>query len=330
MRYLLIINRRSNPKTLAALDDAINAVSRTDPDLRTRIEMRYTDYPGHAADIAVEASDQFGSKIVIVACGGDGTIHEIANALAFRKTVMICMPFGTGNDFVKTTLPTWKKWDFVHLLKNLDKVIIKPIDLIKIDSYDVMGNHLSNWSKYMINVASIGLDTQVQYAAKAIVAANDTKFNRQTAYIRSAIKLVLGKRAHNFRYKLELEDKTTVEGEFDRYTLISICNAKFYGDGFNPAPNADITDGIVDVCAVDDVKLLPALGLLLLYKFGKHEGNKEIHMYRATSGVITSTDPSFQLLGNYDGEDFFGNRIRFEVYPKALQLAFFPEKGYAD
>ena len=51
-------------------------------------------------------------------------------------------------------------------------------------------------------------------------------------------------------------------------------------------------------------------------------------MFRATSGVITSTDPSLQLMGNYDGEDFYGQRVRFEVHHKALKLGFFPEGGW--
>ncbi|HAW15198.1 MAG TPA: hypothetical protein DCW41_00640 [Clostridiales bacterium] len=328
MRYILIINSRSNPKMLESLDDAINMVSRTDPDLRSRIEMRFTDYPGHASDIAVEISEQFADKTMIVACGGDGTIHEIANALAFRKTPMTCIPFGTGNDFVKTILPTWKKWSFETLLSCLDDITIKTSDLIKIDSYDIMGTHLQNWSGYMNNVTSIGLDTEVQARAKAIVETKDTKFTRDTAYIRSAIPSIFGKRSHDFSYKLELEDGTFVESESDSHTLISICNGRFYGDGFCPAPGADISDGVADICVVEDVNIFKAMGLLLLYRYGKHEGRSGIKMYRATSGVISSKSPSCQLLGNYDGEDFFGNRIRFEVFPKALKLGVFPEDGY--
>lgn len=328
MRYILVINSKSNPKVLGALDDAINMVSRSDPDLRSRIELKFTEYPGHASDIAIEVSEQFKGNVTIVACGGDGTVHEIANALAFRKTPMACIPFGTGNDFIRTVLPTMKKWDYETLLKNLDNLTVKPIDLIKIDSYDIMGTHLQNWSGYMDNVTSIGLDTVVQANAKAIVDAKDTKFNRQTAYIRSAISGVFGKRCHEFRYKLELEDGSIYESETDKHTLISICNGKYYGDGFCPAPDADIADGIANICAVDNVSLIKALGLLLLYRFGKHEGKSGIKTFRATSGVITSTSPSLQLVGNFDGEDFFGNRIRFEVFPKALNLAFFPEDGY--
>ena len=99
MRYFLIINSRSNPRRLAGIDDAINKVSQYNSDLRARIELRYTEYAGHACDIASEIAEQYGETAAVVVCGGDGSIHEVANVLAFTKTPLICIPFGTGNDF---------------------------------------------------------------------------------------------------------------------------------------------------------------------------------------------------------------------------------------
>ena len=46
-------------------------------------------------------------------------------------------------------------------------------------------------------------------------------------------------------------------------------------------------------------------------------------MFRVTSGVISSGVPGIQLQGNYDGEDFWGDEVRFEVVPGAIQFAFF-------
>ena len=80
---------------------------------------------------------------------------------------------------------------------------------------------------------------------------------------------------------------------------------------------------IANVCVVDDVNTLRAISLILKYKNGKHEGKEGIHTYRATSGIITSHEASMQLFGNYDGEDFFGHRVRFEVCPGSLNLGFF-------
>ena len=324
MRYFLIINSRSNPRRLAGIDDAINKVSQYDSDLRARIELRYTEYAGHACDIASEIAEQYGDTAAVVVCGGDGSIHEVANVLAFTKTPLICIPFGTGNDFAKSVLPPKKYWNTEDLLKQLDQVAYRKIDMVKLDSFNVMGGHNRNWSAFSNNVASIGLDTKVQAMAKAIVLAKNTKFNRSTAYARSALKCIFGKRSSNFKYTLELEDGSVYESSTDSHTLMSICNASYYGNGFVPAPLAKLDDGLADVCVIDNVGILRALFLVTLYKFGKHEGHKCVHTFKVTSGTVTSTDPSTQLMGNYDGEDFFGNRIRFEVNPGALTLGFFP------
>ncbi len=322
MRYILIVNSRSPAKNLEALDDAINLIARKDPDLRARIEIRYTEYGGHASEIAVEASESFGDKVAIVACGGDGTIHEVANALAFRKTPMICLPFGTGNDFVRSFMPRRHSKTIEELLQNLDSVKLKPIDLVRVDSYDIMGTHLQNWSGYFNNVASVGLDTKVQAAAKEEVLTKK-KGSTKNAYRKAAVKAVFGNRNSKFSYSLELENGETYESDSEDHTLISICNGKYYGSGYCPAPEASLTDGVVDVCVIEDVNLPRALSLLLSYKHGRHVGRRGVKTFRATSGIITCKDSSLQLEGNYDGEDFFGHRIRFEVYPRALTLAFF-------
>jgi len=318
-RYLFIINSRSNPRVRYELEDAYSKLS---PDDKLRIDFRYTEYGGHAADLAVECSNSYGDKVCIVACGGDGTIHEIANALAFRTTPMLCLPLGTGNDFTRTIYGGKPKVKIADFLSKLDSMVIKPIDLIRIDSYDVMGSHLPMWSCYSNNVSSIGLDTRVQALAKSKVAKNPKSlWVRKTAYASSALTLLFKNRDFKFKYKLELENGETIEGTDSQYTLLSICNGSYYGGGFCPAPNADIRDGLADVCVIDSVTVPRALNLILSYKAGKHIGKEGVHYYRCTSGIIETLDSSYELEGNYDGEDFFGHRIRFEVFQNALNLA---------
>jgi len=318
-QYIFIISGRADQKSLKTLESALAAIP---AEVRTHFEFKYTEYPGHAGDIAREISDKYGARVTVVSCGGDGTINEVCNSLAFTNTPLICLPFGTGNDLSKTIYgkmtPNLRK-----SLESLDTFKARKIDLIRVDSYDAMGNHLPMWSRYCVNVTSIGLDTKVQAMAKSMVLANPkSQFVRRTAYIKSALKAINGERASAFNYELELESGETYRSESDTNTLISLCNGKYYGDGFCPAPSAKLDDGIVDVCAIDDVSFGRAVNLIAKYRFGTHEGKKGIHMFRATSGIIKSSDPSYQLQGNYDGEDFFGHRIRFEIFPDALIMCF--------
>lgn len=319
MRYIFIINSLANAKYLKALDDAIASVN---SDLRLRIEIRYTEYTGHAKDIAAEVSDRFGDSVAIVACGGDGTVHEIVNALVYRNTPMIVLPMGTGNDFVRSVFPFKECNDLKYMLSKLDKIAFYPIDLVRMDSYDILGTHLSNWSSYADNIASIGLDTVVQAEAKAVVRAKNNWFNIKTAYLRAAVRAIVHRSSFKFDYCLELSNGEVFESKNQEHTLIAICNGQYYGNGFHPAPNALLDDGIIDVCVVDKVNFFRAAYLLTLYKFGRHIGKSGIHTYQCTSGTITCHDKTHQLLGNYDGEDFFGQRIRFEVFPAALKVGF--------
>lgn len=319
-RYLFIINSRSNPKVRNELEDAYSKLS---PEDRVRFEFRYTEYAGHATDLAVDASNQYGDKICVVACGGDGTIHEIVNALAFRATPMLCIPLGTGNDFSRTLYGGKPRIKISEIFSKIDSMVVKPIDLVRVDSYDVTGCHLPMWSCYSNNVASIGLDTRVQAMAKSKVLKNPKSlWVRKTAYASSALSLLFNNRDFKFKYTLELENGETIKSESDSYTLMSICNAKYYGGGFCPAPDADIRDGLANVCVVDSVSLPRALNLILSYKAGKHVGKEGVHYYKCTSGIIETLDSSYELEGNYDGEDFFGHRVRFEVFENALNLAF--------
>ena len=323
MRYLFIINSKANTKMLKKLENAIAGLS---DEVRSNIDLQYTQYAGHAVDLAVEASEQYGNKVTVVACGGDGTVHEVVNALVYRDTPFMCLPLGTGNDFSKSVLPEYlhaNPFDMLQLLGN-ERVI--PIDAVRIDSYDVMGNHLPTWSRYFVNVASVGIDTRVQLRAKNIVAKKDNIFNRKTAFIRAVIRQLGDLTPINLSYNLELAGSEDYEiSTNEKTSFITICNGMFYGGGFCPAPLARIDDGAVEICVASAVKFFRAMRLLSLYKTGRHTNCKEVKTFSVTSGVITSDDPSFQLQGNYDGEDFFGHRIRFEVFPEALTLAIMPK-----
>ena len=124
-------------------------------------------------------------------------------------------------------------------------------------------------------------------------------------------------------YSIELENGEMIEMKNVDYSLVSICNGRYYGGGFCPAPSAEIDDGVLDVCLVDHMSRTKAFSQLMKYKKGHHVGQPGFTMYRSTSGIFSSLDSNFQLQGNYDGEDFFGHKVRYEIVPKAIRFANF-------
>ena len=321
MQYIFIVNSNCHKKRKKTLEKALSELS---VDIRNKTTVEYTHYAGHAGELAANYAEKYGSECIIFACGGDGTVHEVANALAFRQSPMAVIPIGTGNDFAKTIYSKELMKKPVTILKRLDEPNIRPVDLLRIDSYDVMGNHLPMWSRYSLNIASLGLDTLVQAKAKQLVAKHPKSlFFRNNAYMIAAISCLLNGWHFTMDYSIELANGEMVEKKGLSYSLVSICNGRYYGGGFCPAPGADVSDGLLEVCIVDHLSRFSAMSKLLKYKKGKHIGEKAFTCYQSTSGIFSSVDSNLQAQGNYDGEDFFGHKIRYEVIPNAIRMAIF-------
>lgn len=318
MRKLFIVNSRADAKALARFKAAYSQYSE---EHQGDSQIIFTEFAGHASEAAGKAATEDG--LLVIACGGDGTIHEVANALAESKTPMAVIPLGTGNDFTRSVMNEEHRNNCELCVKDIfeENYRIKDMDLIRVTSFDRGGNKIDSSSAWCLNVASIGLDTEVQLRAKGKVLAHpDSGFVRNTAYITSALSCIFGNRKFNFKYTALRGDGKPNESVKSVFTMIAVCNASYYGDGFCPAPNAKIDDGLINCCSIESVNLLRSLFLLTKYKKGKHEGYKEADVFVTTKLTVEATG-SRDLNGNYDGEDFSGHKVDFECHPGALRLA---------
>lgn len=320
MKKLFIVNSRAEPKVLARFKEAY---SKCAEEHRGESRVVYTEFAGHAAEVASKAIAE--EDLLVVACGGDGTIHEVGNALAESRTPLALIPLGTGNDFTRSVMDEEHRSNCEVCLREIfsDSYKIKDIDLIKVTSFDRAGARIDASSAWCLNVASIGLDTEVQLRAKGKVLAHpNSGLVRSTAYLTSALGCIFGNRNFNFKFNALRGDGKPYESEKSLYTLIAVCNASYYGDGFCPAPQAKIDDGLINCCAIDAVHLPRALYLLTKYKAGNHEGFKDIDTFVTTRITVEATGPR-ALNGNFDGEDFSGYKVDFDCVPGALKLAFY-------
>ena len=120
MKYIFIINPIAGNDDKATFLSRIKSAFRGSNDDEMIIEE--TQASGDAKSIASKYAEEYGSDCVVVACGGDGTVHEIANGLAFTETPMLLLPFGTGNDFAKKIYNTKK----IELETIISKLYSKP------------------------------------------------------------------------------------------------------------------------------------------------------------------------------------------------------------
>ncbi len=314
MKYIFIVN------PIAGNDDKSIIFARMKSTFRQiddEMIIESTKYKGDAVNIAKRYSEKYGKDCVIVSCGGDGTVHEIANGLAGTDTPMMVLPLGTGNDFAKKIYGT-KKINVENVVKAFGlysgkiKYNIKSIDLI-----DYNGEKC-------INVMSYGLDTMVETIGRR-VASKIPAIGHQAYNI--AIFPVLMKPLHySIAYDITCVDKETGEeyqmcDDNKDYALFAICNASYYGGGFCPAPNSVLDDGLLDFALVDGMPLYKALPLIPKYSSGTltEEVSSAVHTGYIKCGKIRSTDDSY-LLGNCDGENFHYTEVNFKVEPKALKL----------
>ncbi len=263
------------------------------------IEVVNTRYKNHTKFL-VDAFDSldYDEKIVII-CGGDGSLNELVNVSYGKNMTLGLIPTGTGNDFAKN-------FDYENFtLNSLLNFRTKKIDLIKVNDF------------YSINATSLGFDTHVLERAYKYLEEKP-KLGKK-AYIKAVINSLNKITSENLEFKLELRDGSNFElsGE---YLITALCNGAFYGSGFNPAPEARIDDGVLNLILASKIPFLKFITMIKKYKEGRHKESKYIREVLVKSGTIRSKD---KFLANADGEIFQTNEIKFQVLPKALNWVVF-------
>lgn len=297
-KILFIINSKAGKTEFDIRKEDIEETFRRAGRL-SEIEVVYTKYKNHTKFL-IDAFDSldYDEKIVII-CGGDGSLNELVNVAYGKNMTLGLIPTGTGNDFAKN-------FDYSNFnLKSLLDFKTKKIDLIKVNNF------------YSINVTSLGFDTQVLKRAYDYLEKNP-KLGKK-AYALSVLNNLNKINCENLELKLKLIDGSNFEIKGD-YLISALCNGGFYGSGFNPAPQAKIDDGYLNLLLASKIPLIRFIPLIKKYKEGRHKESRYINEIKVKSGTIKSKN---KFIANADGEIFETKEIRFEVLPKALNWVLF-------
>lgn len=253
-----------------------------------------TNDPG-AAEKAAHAAVQNGSELIVVA-GGDGTLNEVVNGMATAggKTKLALLPLGTGNDFARV-LGAPEKLD--DAIAQIQQGHTRAVDLVRVKS---------ELDRYFINVSSGGFS--------GIVNEKLTPELKQSwgplAYLRCAAAAFPEMRA--YRTSVTFDDEQTLELELCN---VIVANGRYVAGGIPVAPEADISDGLLDVILIPqrgtgEMALLAAQILL-----GKHL-NAEAVTFRRAKKVRINSEPGMWF--NVDGELIGNEPAAFELMPQAL------------
>ncbi|OEF99690.1 hypothetical protein BHF71_07930 [Vulcanibacillus modesticaldus] len=253
----------------------------------------YTQYEGHATEIAEQNKNKADIGLIIVV-SGDGTLNEVINGWYPSQIPIGYIPSGTGNDYAREMgIPK----DPILALERILKKEVKKIDIGRIND------------RYFINVASMGFDGEVAHFV------NNSKLKRlfgKLVYVFGVLRILLSYNPK--QVKLVIDDKIH---KYERVWLVAVANNRFYGGGMAICPNAQNNDGQLDICIIKDITRLQLLRLFPLIFSGKHI---EYPMIEKINGkkIEVYTDDRFKIQA--DGEIFADMKIKFEIIKKALNV----------
>ena len=299
MKHLFIINPAAGSRDRTKkYKEQIEAVC---AGLDYRIEV--SKAPGDCTRIAREAA-LTGEEYRLYACGGDGTLNEVAAGAAGHDNVAVTVfSGGSGNDFVKL-------FDDPKAFFQLDRLL---------DAEEATFDLIRCNGDISLNICSVGLDARI-----GTDVANYKRIPLLQGFAAYAASTVI-----NLFKGISEHYVVRINGEeFDsEMTFVCACNGRFYGGGFNPVPEADPTDGLLDVLLVDKVKLLQVPGIIGKYKNGQYRLLPKLVKYFKTKALTILCDKETPV--NLDGELRTAKTVEIRVaeeklrffYPKGLSYA---------
>jgi len=274
-------------------------------------QVAFTKKAGDGTALALRGAEQ--GRRFIIACGGDGTINEVANGiLQSGKAIEFgVLPSGTGGDFRRTIgIPN----DTREAGRILRSGVTKEIDVGKVTFSDHQNQETV---RYFLNVASFGLSAAIIERVKSsnIMGWIPHDILRgKTNFALSTLQEVLGLNFETVRVKIdEQEEKPLNTINF------CVCNARFFGGGMKIAPDAVINDGLFDVVNIGDIKTVKIL--LNAYKLygGSHLDLREVKAGRARKIEVSPVNNE-EIHLEIDGELPGKLPAVFEILPKALKV----------
>jgi diacylglycerol kinase (ATP) len=268
------------------------------------IDWSGTVYPGHAIDLAKQAGEQ--GYDLVIAMGGDGTVHEVMNGLMKipedRRPVLGIVPVGSGNDFGHGIGASTKPAEALNRAINGEP---STVDLgVMTDGH--------GRREYFDNTLGIG------FGAIVTIRSHQLPLLRGfLMYLTAVIQTIV--MDHNpIRMQIEVDGKKLEESVI----YLILCNGPREGGGFLVAPDAKIDDGTLDYALITNVSRLKMFRIVPEVMKGTHGRFKEVTIDRCKKFTLTADRP---LYIHADGEIFSGpgtdiRQVSFEILPNALKV----------
>jgi YegS/Rv2252/BmrU family lipid kinase len=307
VRPLVIVNPRSGSGRAGRTLDALRAVleRRLGP-----VDVQVTERSGHAIDLARDGAAQ--GRALLVAVGGDGTLHEVANGVlqAGGGPAVGFVGQGTGSDF-RRTLGVGHRLDaYVEAIASGRE---RRVDAGKLHYRAHDGTTRTRW---FVNIVSVGMGGLVD----GYVSATTKALGGKAAYFWATAKAL----ARCQRGRLRC-DVTLAGDRHERYVetyMMAICNGRYFGSGMHVAPMAKPDDGRFEVVSLDAPnKLAFAISSRSIYA-GEHLASQGTQHFGCDRIAIDLENEGARgvFLLDVDGEPLGGLPLDVELVRNALTL----------
>lgn len=253
-------------------------------------EVTISTRPGETIELARRAAEE--GFPVVAAVGGDGTAHEVANGIIGRGAALGVVPAGTGSDYVRSLpIPA----DPIAAARTIYTGQRLVVDAGRVND------------RYFLGVTGMGIDAEVC----RLVNGDLSWLSGKAAYTAGLLATLLTFQPQPVR--ITLDDRVLEE----EVMLVAVANARYFGGGMCIAPQADLQDGLLDVCLVRAIPKLELLRVFPMVFRGRHTTHPAFRTYRTCRAVITGTQPcSIQAEGEVIGR----LPMEAEVLPRALTV----------
>lgn len=256
------------------------------------VETFLTEKGGHATEIANQVLSE--NPEIIVACGGDGTINEVAQALVGSNVALGIIPIGSGNGLAAN----------LNIPKTTEKAFetILNAKINKIDAGKINEN-------YFFSNMGLGIDADVinNYA--------QTKTRNLLGYVSASTKAIFNFRPKKF--SIELDSQAILD---DDYYFLFCSNSNEAGYGISFSPNAKLNDGKLDFLAVKKLTFIKQIQFSA-YVLGKRiEKMNDAKVLQVNSVKFKTKEP--KTIAQIDGEAVIFNQhsIEVSIVPNALNV----------
>jgi len=274
----------------------------------------FTNSPGEASQLAAEAARK-GTKLII-ACGGDGTISEVANGILSSGTnaELGILPSGTGGDFRRTLEIPTRTSEAARILRT------GKTRLIDVGSVTYTSRTGELHTRYFIGVASFGMSADVIGRVKE--AGDSGKMGKVSKWLSGRLSFATAMaetalKSQPTRVAVQLDE------DAERHmTVANLCvaNARYFGGGMKIAPDAKLDDGKFDVVSIGDIGAARILANAPRLYIGAHLSIPEVGHALATKVIARPLNDAERIEIEVDGELPGYLPATFQILTKALRV----------